>query len=68
MSDVLTIEERVKALEKEVAELKQRVRKPETMREWLERVSGTFENDPDFEEIVRLGREFRQADRPSDEG
>lgn len=62
-----TIEERVKTLEGEVAELKRRLGKPETMRQWLQRVSGRFKDDPAFAEIVRLGREFRQADRPSEE-
>ncbi|MEX2216024.1 MAG: hypothetical protein WD768_18070 [Phycisphaeraceae bacterium] len=28
---------------------------------WIQQVAGTFENDPEFEEMIRLGREFRQS-------
>lgn len=31
---------------------------------WLDEVSGSFENDPEFDEVVRLGEELRKADRP----
>lgn len=34
---------------------------------WWERVAGRFENDPTFDEIVRLGREYRESLRPEDE-
>ena len=30
---------------------------------WLEKVAGSFENDPEFDEVVRLGKELRAADR-----
>ncbi len=35
---------------------------------WLEEVSGSFENDPEFDEVVRLGKELRKADRPGSGG
>jgi hypothetical protein len=28
---------------------------------WIERIAGTFRDDPEFDEIVRLGREFRES-------
>jgi len=31
---------------------------------WLDEVSGSFENDPDFDEVVRLGKELRKSDGP----
>ncbi len=34
---------------------------------WINSISGSFKDDPDFEEILRLGREIRQADRPNPE-
>jgi hypothetical protein len=34
---------------------------------WWERIAGRFENDPAFDEIVRLGREYRESLRPKDE-
>lgn len=35
-------------------------------RPWWEQVGGTFQNDPVFEEVVRLGREYRESLRPGD--
>ena len=61
MPQQLTIEERLTAVEQDLAELK---RKPPPARDgkcWLERIAGTFRGDPDFAEIVRLGREFRKS-------
>jgi hypothetical protein len=30
---------------------------------WIDRITGSFKDDPDFEEILRLGQEIRKADR-----
>ena len=30
---------------------------------WLEKVAGSFEHDPEFDEVVRLGKELRVADK-----
>lgn len=53
-----TLEKRVEALEKKVAELTGKpglaVRKKDPWRTY-----GAFKGDPDFEEAVRLGREYR---------
>ena len=38
-----------------------------TTAEWIERISGTFKDDPVFAEMVRLGREYRVADRLADD-
>ena len=62
---VASIEERVAALEVEVARLKQQIEalnKPSGP--WWQEVCGTFENDPMFEEAMRLGREYRESLRP----
>ena len=54
-----TLEKRVEALEKKVAELSGKsnlsVRKKDPWRTF-----GIFKDDPDFEEAVRLGREYRE--------
>lgn len=63
MTEIELIQERLTKLEREFEALKQRMEKPETMKDWLGRVSGRFKGDPDFDEIVRLGREWRQAQR-----
>ena len=38
-----------------------------TAADWIERISGTFKDGPVFAEMVRLGREYREAGRPSDD-
>lgn len=67
MSETTTLEDRVKALEDEVAELKRRAGRKETVGEWLDKISGRLAKYPEFEDVVRLGREIRKADRPDDE-
>ena len=61
MSDSTTLEDRVKALEDEVAELKRREGRKETVGEWLDRISGRLAKYPEFGEVARLGREIRQS-------
>jgi hypothetical protein len=61
MSEQLTLIERLGIVEKELAELKERVARQETNGSWIERIAGTFKDDPEFDEIVRLGREFRRS-------
>lgn len=58
----MTVEERLTVLEHEFAEFKQNlaVAKPD----WIAKISGSFKDDPDFGEILRLGREIRDAEEP----
>lgn len=54
------IEIRVSALENEIAVLKQKLAKFEkTPFAWWQKISGTFADDADYEEAMRLGREYR---------
>lgn len=62
-----TIEQRLSALEKEVADLKTRLQTTNGAGYWLVRVAGSMKDYPEFAEVIRLGREIRQADRPADE-
>ena len=57
-----SIEERLKALEAAVAELKQQNIQPEP--NWIEQITGSFKDDTIFDEVLAYGREFRYADRP----
>ena len=54
-----TLEQRVEELERKVAEL--------TRRKDPWRTFGIFQNDPEFEEAVRLGAEYRQQQTYSKE-
>ena len=58
------IESRVAALEAEVAQLKERLEKAAPRVDWLDEIYGAFADDPDFEEAMRLGREYRESLRP----
>lgn len=63
-----TIEERVETLERELGLLKGKVGGAESERHWISAITGSFADDPEFDEIVRFGRELRHADRPKDDG
>lgn len=52
------LERKVLDLEREVAELRGELR-PLRPFNSVEETFGLFANDPDFDEIVRLGREYR---------
>jgi hypothetical protein len=59
------LEDRVKALEDEVARLKSRLdgtgkKQPD----WLETAWGAFANDPIYDEAMRLGKKYRDSQRP----
>ena len=60
------IVQRLASIEKEVAQLKQQAQQLTTAETapWYLKQAGRFANDPDFDEIVRLGREMRKADCP----
>jgi len=67
MSSLAAIEKRLTALEQQLAELRKDRDGDGKKPGWIDRVSGSFKDDPDFDEIVRLGREFRESDRPQDD-
>lgn len=57
----LSLEKRLTALEGEVARLKSRL---ESREPWWERIAGTFADDPVYQEAMKLGRQYRQSQRP----
>jgi len=58
------IEIRVSALESEIATLKEKLAKIEkSPTAWWQKISGTFTDDADYEEAMRLGREYRLAQK-----
>ena len=73
MSAAQTLEDRVALLEAEVRHLRMELKREQgivsgrTSPDFLEEFTGIFANDPTFPEFVRLGQEWRYADRPLDE-
>jgi hypothetical protein len=64
-----TIEERLTAVEQELAQLKQRLHaeaSPASL-PWWEQIFGTFANSEAHEEATRLGRQYRESLRPKDD-
>ena len=56
------IEERLAALEREVADLKRKLPPTEpVVKPWWEITAGTFADDPAFEEAMELGRQYRKS-------
>ena len=55
-----TVEQRLAHLEREVEALKRQVA-PSTPDDWVARVTGSFEHEPEFDEVLRLGREIRRS-------
>ncbi|MBI3822498.1 MAG: hypothetical protein HY289_07440 [Planctomycetes bacterium] len=65
MSAIEKLEQRLGALEAEVAKLREQNGKPQTDdRPWWEKIYGTFANDPYYEEAMRLGRKYRESTKP----
>lgn len=61
-----SIDQRLTIVEKEIAQLKRQTQQPmiDEAEPWYLRQAGRFADDPDFDEIVRLGREIRKAGSP----
>ena len=57
-----TLEDRVEALENQVAELMERILLPAPEKDWRSTL-GMFVNDPVMKEIDEEGRKIREADR-----
>ncbi len=63
-----TLEERVAALEDKLRQFEHRqgTGEPPDVPQGWKRFVGVFQDDPAFEEAVRLGREWRESQRPPD--
>jgi hypothetical protein len=59
------LELRMAALESEMERLRQQIEKPPVPdKHWVEEIYGAFAGDDDFLEAMRLGRQYREAQRP----
>ena len=61
---MMTVEERVKSLEQEVAGMKALLGRSASVKNDWESTVGAFESDPLFKEALRLGREYRESQPP----
>jgi hypothetical protein len=60
-----SLEQRLEMVEAAIVELKQQKTNPEP--NWVEQITGSFKDDPIFDEVLAYGREFRNADCPKDD-
>ncbi len=61
MSVNTSLEERLAAVEAAVNELQKQVIAPQTTN-WLQQVTGSFKDEPAFEEVLAYGKLIRQGD------
>ncbi|ETX04477.1 MAG: hypothetical protein ETSY2_28555 [Candidatus Entotheonella gemina] len=54
-------EQRVTDLEAEVISLKRKIDELSTVQPWWEQIVGSFEDDPIYDEAMKLGRHYRQS-------
>lgn len=65
MGKLAELEQRLLSLEGEFDGLRAQVLASKLVsRRWYAEIAGSFRDDPVFDEIVRLGREYRQSLRP----
>lgn len=59
-----SLKQRVAALEAEMAALRAKVDGTNGVKPWWEQIWGAFADDPAFEQAMRLGRQYRESQRP----
>ncbi len=61
MATNTSLEERIAAVEAAITELQKQVASPQ-LTNWLQQITGSFKDEPAFEEVLALGRAIRQGD------
>lgn len=59
------IESRIVVLEKEITSLKSKFAKIQSSEPWWKQRVGIFADDPSHAEAMKLGREWREGQRPN---
>lgn len=57
------LEERIEKVEREIERLKKQSNGSKDKSNWIADISGSFKDDVEFDEILRLGREERVNDQ-----
>ena len=66
MTDTL-IEQRLTAVEKMITERQHQLANPPPAANWIEQITGSFKDEPAFEEVLEFGRAIRSTDRPAED-
>ncbi|WP_404791109.1 hypothetical protein [Altericista sp. CCNU0014] len=61
MATNISLEDRLAAVEAVVAELQQQLAAPQPTN-WLKQITGSFKDEPAFEEVLAYGQAIRQGD------
>jgi hypothetical protein len=61
MANNISLEERMATVEAALAELQKQVANPQPTN-WLQQITGSFKDEPAFEEVLAYGRSIRQGD------
>jgi hypothetical protein len=61
MATNTSLEERLAAVESAIAQLQKQVSTPQTTN-WLQQITGSFKDEPAFEEVLAYGKAIRQGD------
>jgi hypothetical protein len=57
----ISLEERLAAVESAISQLQQQVATPQPTN-WLQQITGSFKDEPAFEEVLAYGQAIRQGD------
>ncbi|WP_354636286.1 hypothetical protein [Planktothricoides raciborskii] len=61
MTTNTSLEERMAAVEAAITQIQKQIAHPKSSN-WLEQISGSFKDEPAFEEILALGQAIRRGD------
>lgn len=61
MASNISLEKRLTAVEAAISELQKQVATPQPTN-WLQQITGSFKNEPVFEEVLAYGRAIRRGD------
>ncbi|MDF5725444.1 MAG: hypothetical protein PUP91_34330 [Rhizonema sp. PD37] len=61
MSTNTSVEQRLLAVETAIAELQKQLADSQSVN-WLQQITGSFKDEPAFEEVLAYGQAIRQAD------